>query len=197
MGGSHTSFSPFHGKEQQQQAERGERTIGQEATTTAQDLSNLANQLFKQTDPLRSSTISTLQSVLTGQRPSTLGPFAPALDTVNQQYDQARQNILAGGARGGQLNQLLADTDRARAATISGLDADVRTQAFNQALGTGFGSVPQVFGGLTGAGSVYGTAANTFSNLANRQAAGKSSSKGGASGSLGAVAGLVGALAAA
>jgi len=145
----------FHGKGTVGQIEPRERQI-------AETEQNIANQIFNQTAGLRSSATDTLQSVLAGQRPDQFRIFAPEREAVEAQYGRARENIIATTpARGGQLSRLLTDADLARAGTLSQLEADIRRQAFNQALGVGFGAGPAVgLGAFANAAQTYGTVAN-------------------------------------
>lgn len=72
--------------------------------------------------------------------PSLLPVFAPLREATEAQFDVARENILGRtGARGGQLTQALSDVETGRAQAIGGLEAPLRQQLFNQALGISFG----------------------------------------------------------
>jgi hypothetical protein len=87
--------------------------------------------------------------------------FAPEREAIEAQFRRARENVLSSTPmRGGQLNRSLADLEIARAMGVSGLESDVRRQAFNQALGVGFQIPALSISGLGAAGGIYGQAAN-------------------------------------
>jgi len=146
---------PFRGKERVERAEAHERDL---AGTQEQ----IAREMFGQTAGLRGGSVDTLQRVLAGERPENFRIFAPEREAVESQFRTARENIIASSpARGGQLNELLAGTDRARAQTLGGMEADIRRQAFLQALSVGFGAAPAIgLGAFQNAGQLFSTIAN-------------------------------------
>lgn len=120
-----------------------------------------ADQIMKSTSPLRSLTTANLAAVLGGARTDQLQVFAPERQALEAQFGRAKDNIIAGGQFGGQLNRSLSDLESNRAQAIAGLEADVRRKAFEDALRVGFGVAPQqVFGAFGGATSALANQAN-------------------------------------
>ena len=84
--------------------------------------------------------------------PSLIPAFAPLREATEEQFDVARENLLArSGARGGQLTQALQDIETGRAQAIGALEAPLRQDLFNQALSLSFGQVPVAQQGLSSA----------------------------------------------
>lgn len=125
-------------------------------------------------------TIDILSQVLAGERPSTLPIFTPATETINAQYGRARESTLAGGTRGGQLQEQLYNLSRDRAQSLGNLDAQIANQMFTQALGTAFGAPNTAIQGYGQAGQL---------EAASEQA--QAQEKAGLYGGLGAFAGLL------
>ena len=170
------------GKARADRAERREEQVGQRVR-------DISTELYGSTAGLRSGTVDVLNRVLAGERPEQMRVFAPERETVEQQFRRARENIVATTPnRGGQLNQLLADTDRARAQTLGGLEADVRRRAFDQALATGFQVPTLSLAGLGSAGGIFG-------NAATRSAGDVAAKKGGGAGAAGSIGGAAAAAA--
>lgn len=139
-----------------------------DATSALKKLTNLntssAEGILGQTAPLRALTASDLAAVLAGGRTENLRVFAPEREAVEQQFSRAKDNLVAGGVRGGQLNRGLTDLNIARAQAVSGLEADVRRRAFEDSLRIGFGVAPQtVFPAFSGS-------ANVLANLSGQGA---------------------------
>lgn len=151
---------PFTAKGRINRAERQETSI-------AEQQQGIGEQLMAQTAPLRNQTVDTLNRILAGERPENFRIFAPERQAVENQFRNARENIIASTpARGGQLSRLLSDAEFARASSLGQLEADIRRQAFNQALGVGFAAAP-----ATSLGA-FQNAAQTFGTVANRNETG-------------------------
>lgn len=173
LGAGSSIASGLSGKQAQKRNTKAlEELIGQ----TTSD----ATGIMRQTSPLRSITAANLIDVLSGGRTSNLQVFAPEREAIESQFGRARGNLIAGGQPGGQLNRSMADLNIARAQSVSGLEADVRRRAFEDALRIGYGAAPAaVFPAFQGSqGALLGLA----SQGANQQA--------GAGAGLGSIAGL-------
>lgn len=168
VGAGASIFSGIQGKKTQQQNTKAlQDLIG----TTTSD----ATGIMKQTSPLRSLTAANLAAVLGGGRTDQLQVFAPEREALESQFGRAKENLIAGGQQGGQLNRSLNDLNIARAQSVSGLEADVRRKAFEDSLRIGFGVAPStVFPAYQGAqGALLG-----LSNQGAQQQAAAGSSLG-------------------
>lgn len=138
----------------------------------------VAEQLFRETGPLRGAGINQLNSFLqTGNLPIPLqtslqGILTTGREGLEQQYGVARNNILSRiPSQGGQLNAQLAALEMNRASQVGRLGADVtaqyeiplRAQLFQSALNTGMGGTSLAMGGLNAAGGQFGGVANRLS----------------------------------
>jgi len=164
LGGAASIASVISGKNAAEENTRALRQITDLSTSSAEGI-------LSQTAPLRAVTAASLFDTLTGGRNETLRVFAPEREAVESQFSRARENIIGTTpARGGQLTRALADVEVARAQSVSGLEADVRKRAFEDALRTGFQVAPAtVFPTFQGA---TGTLAALASQGAELQAAG-------------------------
>lgn len=139
-----------------------------QASNISGDQNALARSLFMQTQPLRTGTMGTLMQVLQGGNPLNMRVFAPARETLEAQYGNARQNILNTiPMRGGQLNSSLRDLEISRASSLGDMEATLRQNAFNQALGTGFGAPPTALAGMGGAANNLANVGGTQAGIAN------------------------------
>ena len=145
---------PFTGKQRAQTAE-------QQESGAAQDLQTIGLGLWNATSSLRASTEQTLNQVLGGGRPENMRIFAPEREAVENQVRVARENILSTTpTRGGQLNQALTNVELARAGTLGQMEADIRRQAFREALGVGFQVPAAAIGAISRAGDIFGGQTN-------------------------------------
>lgn len=150
-GGAASIAQFFQGKDASDQAKD---LLGQQSEA-AQRLFNMqmanAMKLQRQTGPLRTGVAGILRGVLAGGRGGPFQIFAPEREMVEQQFGRARENIVAGGQRGGMLQRSLTDLDIGRAQTLGGMESDIRRRGFEDALRVGFGVAPSVqfpsFGG--------------------------------------------------
>lgn len=109
--------------------------------------------------------IPIFQDRVVGQRPTIASRLTSAgLEDVAGQFGAARQNIIQGGARGGQLTDRLIQLEQARAAASSGVRTNILANAFQQALGVGTQQPALAFSGLS-------AGANTLANVGAQQAA--------------------------
>lgn len=173
LGGAASVANVINGKNASSEANDALKKLLNTNTSSAEGI-------LGQTAPLRALTSANLASVLTGGRTDNLRVFAPEREAIETQFSNAKDNLIAGGQRGGQLNHNLADLNTARAQSVSGLEADVRRRAFEDALRIGFGAAPQaVFPAFQGSASV----------LANLSGQGAAEAASGGAG-LGGVAGI-------
>jgi hypothetical protein len=152
------------------------------ASNQAEDAANLqaqiAKQLFDEASPLRSANLNELaEYARTGVLPTALRTsldplYATGREGLESQYSVARENLLSQNpSRGGQLNQQLAELDKARAGSVGRLRSDIlgqyelplRQNLFTLGVNTGLGQSTQ---GLQGLGS----SAQNFMSLANTAA---------------------------
>ena len=153
VGAGASIYGIIQGKKAQDQATKALRDILGQQTSDARGI-------MAQTGPLRSLTAGNLASVLAGGRTDNLRVFAPERESLEGQFTQAKNNIIAQGERGGMLDRSLADVNIARAQAVSGLESNVRQKAFEDALRIGYGVAPSVsFPAFQGA-------SNTLSGLA-------------------------------
>jgi len=163
-------FSGIQGKEAQDKATKQLRDILGQQTSSAQGI-------LAQTGPLRSMTASQIAAVLGGGRTEQLRVFAPEREAIESQFGRARENIVAGGSRGGMLDRSLADVNVARAQSVSGLESDVRRKAFEDALRIGYGAAPStVFPAFQGASSTLAMLAGQGAQQQSAAGAGLGSS---------------------
>lgn len=172
LGGAASVANVINGKNAQGDATEALKKLTNLNTSTAEGI-------LGQTAPLRAITAADLASVLTGGRTGNLRVFAPERESLEQQFSRARDNLVAGGSRGGVLTHSLNDLNIARAQSVSGLDADVRRRAFEDALRIGFGAAPQtIFPAFSGSANVLSNLANTGANEAAAGGAGLGSAAG-------------------
>ena len=153
LGGAASVSSVLNGKD-----------ASKENTEALKRLTNLntssAEGILGQTSPLRALTAANLAAVLGGGRTDNLRVFAPERESVEQQFTRGRENLIAGGVRGGSLDRSLADLEVGRAQTLSGMESDVRRRAFEDAIRVGFGAAPNT------AFPAFAGSANVLSRLA-------------------------------
>ena len=137
---------------------------GEEGAFDAADrLLDMSEQLFAETGPARSGSLSLINQVLTGGRPTSMASITiPERETIEGQFANARENIIENTpGRGGQMNNLLGQAEIGRAQAVAGLDAEIRRAAFQGAMQAGFGAPGPAFQGAAGAGNIYGDIAST------------------------------------
>ena len=163
LGAGASAFSAVQGKQAQEQATKELRNLIGQTTSDATGI-------MRQTSPLRSLTAGNIAAVLGGGRTDQLRVFAPEREALETQFGRARENVVAGGSRGGMLDRTLSDLDVARAQSVAGLESDVRRRAFEDALRIGFGAAPAAsFPAFAGASNAL---ANLAGQGAQQQAAG-------------------------
>ncbi|MBI3937144.1 MAG: hypothetical protein HY323_09220 [Betaproteobacteria bacterium] len=117
---------------------------------------------------LQRPVLDIFQSILRGERPSTLKVFAPERETLEAQFGRARENVIGTTpARGGLLTRMLGDLETERARAVTGLESDVRKAAFPMAASLAFGAPLSALPGISAAGAQFGDLAE---RLAQEQA---------------------------
>lgn len=167
--------------------------------------------------PLEKEQAKFLQTQRTGIiEPAQATLFAPALGAAAQgfdtslgardrqalegQYNQARNNILQTGARGGLMQNMLTNTDNARAESVANAINQARQTGISRGLGalgpTAFPGAQSIIAGGQGAAQseAQRIAQNAQNKIAGQQAAGQG--LGSMLGGLGALAGGTGGMAA-
>ncbi len=143
-------YGILQGKKAQDAATKALGDILGQQTSNAQGI-------LRQTGPLRSLTATNLAQVLAGGRTDNLRVFAPEREAIEGQFTQARNNLLATGERGGLMSSNLNNLNIARAQAVSGLESDVRKNAFENSLRIGFGVAPSVvFPTMSNAAGLFG-----------------------------------------
>ena len=95
--------------------------------------------------------------------PAIRGTFNPAREAIEAQFAAAREQLLSSNpAQGGQLNTLLSGLGTDRARSVAGLEAQLISNAWNQALGLATGAPPVAMQGL-------GAASQQLTNISQLQ----------------------------
>lgn len=127
-------------------------------------LANIANDLYSSTSGLRSSAISTLQGVANGdynvfKLPTFQPLYAEARSGIENQYQQARNNLVSSVPRGGVLDSAMRDLESNRANQVgsltSQLAAPIIQGLWNNAYGAGFQTPSTAIQGLSAASNSY------------------------------------------
>lgn len=139
----------------------------------------LAQQLFAQTDPLRALLIGQSQDFLSGGADVTQTPQYQALQlSTGQNFNQAKDNMVARFAPGGALVDALSGLEGDRAGVLSQGASQIYGSELDRALALGTGATGAALGALGQAGNVQAMKAQA-----------KADEKNGVSGGLGAAAG--------
>ena len=156
----------------------------QSASNPAADrLAEIADQLFKQTDPLRQDLIGQAGDFLSGDRDVTgLPAFQASKGTLESQFGRARDSIIGNTATGGQLTDQLAQLERGRATDLTNLEAGLGESELARAVALATGGATTGVGGLGAAGGIQSQMAQALA----AQNAGKAGGLGAAAGGLGA-----------
>jgi hypothetical protein len=156
-----------------------------------QSLANISNQMYSQTQPLRSNLLDRYQRVLSGGYDYKTDPvysalFGTAKQGIESQYNVGRQNIMGSTPTGGALTKALSNLEIARAGDMGTVPANLQNQIasslFNQATGTAWNSPTQ-------SASMLGQANNTYGMRLMQQQANSANAKGGLGQGIGSLAG--------
>lgn len=153
------------------------------------DPSNLASQMaldyYNITAPARTNILDRGQAFLEGDFDPTESPvYDPSRRAIEGQYQQARQNVIAGSPSGGALQTNLANVEMGRAGNIGQMAGQVANEEYNRIYGAAFGAPQTSISGLSGLGS------SQIAADAQQQAA-ETMGKYGAMGNMGAGAGMM------
>jgi len=118
--------------------------------------SQIAGQLFKETQPMREAYYGAFKDITEGEMPFGQTAF-PAMygagkAPIESQYGMARRNILEAIPRGGLQAEALTDVETARARGLQDLVAGYLTDQLNKMYGTAFGIPQTSISGLLGVG---------------------------------------------
>lgn len=105
--------------------------------------------------------------------------FEPARNVINQQFENARENIIANTAPGGALLDRLAENETQKAMQLGSLAADIGERDLNRAIGLATGQTQQAQSGF-----------NSAAYLQAQQAQQQAQDKQGAGQALGTMAGM-------
>lgn len=121
----------------------------------------IASQLFGESTPIRQNLISQLGSFTTGGAiPTLLNPvYDVGKSAIEQQYNVAKQNLIASSPRGGSMADVLASLEANRASDLGTLRSGIASDLFNRAFGVAFQTPSVALQGLGSAGSSYATRA--------------------------------------
>lgn len=115
----------------------------------------LAQDLFRQTDPLRQSLIGQSQSFLGGGRDVTQTPMYQNLQrTAGINFNQAKDNAIARFAPGGALIDALTQLESDRAGVLSQGASNIYGSELDRAMALGTGMTGSALGALGQAGNV-------------------------------------------
>lgn len=141
-------------------------------------LANIAQEMYKKTDPMRTNLIGEMTKASEGNYDPTSSPlyapmFAQGKQGIESQYGLAKENILSNVPRGGAQAKALTDLEMGRAEQASSLPAlisqDVMTDMLNKSYGTAFAAPQQSMSGLSSASASYGNRAAAAQQSASAQ----------------------------
>jgi len=125
--------------------------------------------LMGQTNPVFAGLSSRYQNFLNGGLDVTGMPqYAALKDSAEQQYGQAKDNLLSTVQPGGNLTNALAGLERGRASTMTQGVGDLANQEMARTFGFATGQTPVSLGGLN---SAYNTAAYSSAAAGAQQGA--------------------------
>ena len=157
-----------------------ERNKSVDAAVQAQ--TDLAERIVSQSDPLREQLFGQSGDFLSGNFDVTGTPqFAAGKDVQEQQFQRARENVIAGTPEGGGLTAALTNLEGARASGLTSLTGQLAEAEQNRALQLGTFGAAQGAQGLASAGSTQA-----------QLAAAESQANAGKAGGLGSAAGAIG-----
>lgn len=151
---------------------------GGDTNQSADALSALSQQLFQETDPLRTSLIGRSADFLNGGDVTNSPQFGSLKNAVDSQFTRARDNTIARTAPGGALTDALTGLEGTRASTMAQGIGGLQENELSRALGLATGSAPTALGGL-------GNAANAQAQAIAAQQAQQGAMKQGAGQGLG------------
>ena len=143
--------------------------------------SELARQLFRQSDPTRRELFRQSEDFLSGDFDVSASPvFGAGKQTIEDQFGRAREGVIAGTPEGGQLTAALAELEGDRAGSLTQFTGQLAESEKNLA-------AQLATGGTAGGGAILGSAGQLAQSRAAAEAAenaGKSSGSGQAAGAI-------------
>ena len=123
----------------------------------ARDASKIANKYYRQTMPARTNILHRGTDFLRGDFDPAASPvWDPTKTILEDQYNRARENVIANMPVGGPMQGALGDIETNRANQLASLGADIATDEYNKIYGAAMGAPQVSLGGLT---SIAGTQA--------------------------------------
>lgn len=143
-------------------------------------MANIANQLYTESTPLRTENWRQMVDFMYGGGiPEALNPVMEAgKSTIEGQYGNAKENIIAQTPNGGGLTSALTGLESDRANSLGSLQSNIAQDLYNKAYGAAMGTPQTSLSGL-------GTAAGTFSNRSSQAMAANAQSDAAANQSMG------------
>ena len=115
----------------------------------------IAQQMFKESTPIREPLFADLTDFLGGGFDIGESPmWSPGKAAIEDQYQIARENILANLPVGGQLNEQLANLDIGRASSLTDLIGQIQQDMYNKAYGVATQTPQTSIAGLLGSGNI-------------------------------------------
>jgi hypothetical protein len=131
--------------------------------------SNIYNQLYQETSPIRQQLINRGTQFLQGGYDYTQSPaWQPTKLAAERNYERARGDILSNLPRGGGLQEALARNIQGRADTLTNAAGQIGMDEYNKVFGLGTGGGYQSAMGLTGLAGQQ-AATNAQQNAAKTQ----------------------------
>ena len=113
---------------------------------------NISNALWQSTQPVRSNLLDTMTDATSGNfNLSDYPAFAPLKLNAENQYGQAKDNIMGMVPQGGQLYDALAQNENARAGALTNMGGSIFEQIMNNAQQAAFQTPGTSLMGLQGA----------------------------------------------
>lgn len=117
---------------------------------SSQQLARISEDLYRLTDPVRTSLIGSSNAFLAGPYDYAASPmWAPLKLGAERQFDQSQDRIMSMIPAGGQLESSLAQNEMARAAQLAAMAGGLTQDEMNRAMQVGFGTLGGVQGGLS------------------------------------------------
>jgi len=153
-----------------------ERQITQEQVQVAQDSDKRSQELFDMGLPGMQDAISYYTKMSTGDTGTMMKAAAPAIQSINAQSKQAKENITESMPRGGAQDLAKAEVDAQKAGQTGNLLTQAYTSSFPALASIGQGGVGLSVNEISNALAGFSGASNTESNLINQEQSGKAAS---------------------